>query len=199
MTYFKTYTNHGWFLCFQHFFNNISLPFLKCEFWLLFFCTALHFSFSLVPAGATTHYLHCASVPYHRVQWLMGVWFHTWLPLAIWQRAQRWDWPITSDQAEEVRGGLGGEAWMLVADKLTCCGTLKELLLPCLQIYTNTPTHLMFLLISWGAIAPSPAVQSFCLCPSLYLLLVIYLGDAIRAAPTAAVALEMYWRSTQES
>lgn len=198
MRYFKTYTNHGWFLCFQNFFNNISLPFLKCEFWLLF--SVQHYTlFSAL----------CPQVPQHitytvhqcHITEFSGWWGcdSTHGYLWLFDKEPKGEIGLSLQIKQKKSGVVLSEAWMLVADKLTCCGTLKERLLPCLQIYTNTPTHLMFLLISWGAIAPSPSVQSFCLCPSLYLLLVIYLGDAIRAAPTAAVALEMYWRSTQES
>lgn len=73
---------------------------------LLYFIWCSTLVFILVSSCATKHYWLCASVSYQRVHRLMAIWFHTWLPLAVWEGAQRPEWPIAADREEAVRGGL---------------------------------------------------------------------------------------------
>lgn len=127
-------------------------------FFLFFFwCSTLVSSLCLhVPQSIT-----CNVHPCH-IREFTGWWRYDSTHGYLWlfEREPKGESGLSLPIKKKQSGVVLSEAWVLVADKLTCCGARRSFLpaasFPHTLTYTNTPTHSMFPLISWER---EPALQ----------------------------------------
>lgn len=150
---------------------------------VFFLCSTLVSSLCLHAPQSITCNVHPCHIREFTGWWRYG---STHGYLWLFEREPKGESGLSLPIKKKQSGVVLSEAWVLVADKLTCCGARRSFLSALLiHKLTQTHPHTRCSPLSPGNESPLSNRTIALPFPSLYLLVVIYLGDEIGAAPTA--------------